>query len=731
MKLVRTGLPVFLVLSACLAWAGDCRLILAGQSDYGNKLGFYLDLEAATTADGNCHMEGVSVNLAVSDGTTWHSRGVVLAWQFDRTHTVVATVAPAYSELAIDGVTVFHQDGGFKPLPGPVLVEQVPDWASSPAAYTAVQGDLTMSNSAATVTEPAIGARVPPEVLALSGTGRTVNFTTSSTDTQVFTTSFTLRQTAFPSIPTVPLIDRYGQSIQSTWNGKVRQDSDLPASDAVEAAWLSTLSPPCGYDAWGGLTTAGWRQTATGFYTIAKRNGYWWLITPQGNPLFYTGMSAAPALTWEMTPVSGRLGMFADLPAKTDPLYSAAWGHNVWNESGDNDYFAFIAANLIRKFGSDWQAKELALTERRIHAWGFSGLGKWSTNVGNLPLLPVLSSWTPTLVSGGHIDPFDARSQATFQTDIGSQVSSLKNDPKILGWSYQNEYQGIVTAAETQQILQLNSGTPAKRAMLDYAVNTLYQGSLSKLTASWQLTAPTQSALYLASPVPPAADLESLREYYENEIHKFIYQTFKQADPNHLYFGFWIAPGWWVNESDWRIAAANCDVLGYDRYAFNFLTPDLTALLAQIDKPSFIGEFSFPPTYDLARGFAVYPSANAEDEASAGDAYARWVSDAASEQTTVGLMWFMYRDDPLTGRGPGNGPLPVYSESYAMGAADSADRPKYELVSRMRDANLASGNRRLVLTDPHVGQPPRGRISPSGARPNSCRDRLPARADRD
>ena len=159
---------------------------------------------------------------------------------------------------------------------------------------------------------------------------------------------------------------------------------------------------------------------------------------------------------------------------------------------------------------------------------------------------------------------------------------------------------------------------------------------------------------------------------------------------------------------------------------FSLLTPDLVALLHRLDKPSLIGEFSFPMTYDLVRGFAIYQSANARDDSSAGDAYTQWLMDAASEPTTVGVMWFQYRDEPLSGRGPGSGPLPVYGEHFAFGVADTADRPKYQLVSKMRDANLASGVRRLVMTDPHVGQPPRGRISPSGGRPNDCRDRLPA-----
>ena len=40
----------------------------------------------------------------------------------------------------------------------------------------------------------------------------------------------------------------------------------------------------------------------------------------------------------------------------------------------------------------------------------------------------------------------------------------------------------------------------------------------------------------------------------------------------------------------------------------------------------------------------------------------------------------------------------MYGEHYAFGLVDIADRPKWELVTRMRDANLRASQRRLDLT---------------------------------
>jgi hypothetical protein len=159
-------------------------------------------------------------------------------------------------------------------------------------------------------------------------------------------------------------------------------------------------------------------------------------------------------------------------------------------------------------------------------------------------------------------------------------------------------------------------------------------------------------------------------------------------------------------------------VIGYDRYAFELLMPDLTPLLARQDKPTLIGEFSFPPTYGLVRGFGVYQAANARDDAGAGSAYARWLAEASAEPTTVGVMWFQYRDEPLTGRGPGQGAEPVYGEDYAFGTTDVTDRPKYDLVSRMRVANIAAARKRLALTDTAAPTSGRKRILDVDAAPH-------------
>ena len=707
----------FLV-AAAIAWSlaahveADCRLILADQSDYSGNLGFYVDLEALSAGDGFCHLNTLTMYTGVADGAHWRYPRFVPAagWQYGVPYDVVVTIAPSNTTVQVNGATVTQSAGAFMPHNGDITLDEIPTWAASNAVFSAIQGDFQISNSSATARFSNAAASVPADVLALSGPlTTTLPFTSSATDTQVIQTSFTL-QPAPAANETVPLIDPYGQSAQSTWTGKVASDSDLAADDAAEQTWLQQHPPAQNADAWGGMTNAGWSVAGTGYYTTARHNGYWWLISPAGNPLFYTGLCGPPALAWDVTPITGRPWEFASIPPNSGAT-AAGWAFDPWGVGDNTSYFSFVTANLIAKFGANWRSLSTARSAARLPRWGFTGLGKWSGATGKLPNVPVLYVNSPIL-STGHIDPFDTAMTTQFRSGLATQMQNYLSDGSpIVGWSWTNEIQGIVLTTEAQAILELGAGVPAKRAMIDDAVSQLYGGSVTSAAAAWGVQATTSAQLYATSPTPPAADLESMREFYENAVHHFVYTAFKTLDPNRLYFGYWIVPGWWADPSDWRIAANNCDVLGYDRYAFELMTPDLKALLAQIDKPTIIGEFSFPPTYNLARGFGVYGSANAVDDASAGILYQRWVWEAASEPTTVGVMWFQYRDEPVSGRGPcptGQPDTLVCGEHFAFGAADVTDRPKYDLVERMREANLCAGPLRLAVSAPSSRNAHRG-----------------------
>ena len=691
----------FALLLPVAALANDCRFILADQSNWFANSGFYINLESSTGSSTYCPMAALSLDMGVGDGSQWRFIWWAPAWVVNHDYTVTAVIAPDRTNLYLDGKPAGEIDAGFAGLSGQQLISGMPPYGDTGASdYLVSQSALTAQAGAAAPMSSAFPAAqsAPLTMLAPGTVGQPLAFTFTTGDTLTITAVF--RLTASPSDPKTyaPYIDTYGQSLYASFPGKIHTDADLQAAAAEEQTQLAAWGMPTGYDAWGGVMNAGWQDTATGFFHVVQHNGVWWLVSPAGNPCFYIGLDTAPLATGNNTPVTAREWEFATLPPQRPP-YNSAWNWGDWG-NGTIESASFDTWNLIRKYGDTWQNTANNLTVERMQTWGFSGFGKWSSATGNLPIMPVLfANNVPVLVN--HPDIFDPQVQAIFQAALAAQIQGSINDPSIVGWSYTNEYDGIITPDEISAILA-NGAVPAKRALIDNALSTIYGGSVAAMAAAWGVAASSTNDLYNATPNAPPADIETLREYYADQFYAYLYQTVKSIDPNHLYFGFWIVPGWWVNQTDWQLIAAHVDVIGYDRYSPVFQDSLLESLARSTARPIFLGEYSFPPHYTLVRGYQVYPAAFATDDAQAGAMYQTNLESATRNPWCVGVAWFEYRDEPVSGRGfygETDTDL-VEGENYAFGMVDVADRPKYDLVNQVRTANLAAAQRRLAFAPP-------------------------------
>ena len=166
----------------------------------------------------------------------------------------------------------------------------------------------------------------------------------------------------------------------------------------------------------------------------------------------------------------------------------------------------------------------------------------------------------------------------------------------------------------------------------------------------------------------------------------------KSIDPNHLFLGWWIVPNWWINSQDWVMQAANTDVVGFDYYVPKFVEPYLDALIQAAGKPVLIGEFSFPAGYLGMRGFDLsqYALNLGTSDSDSGDRYAQWLTDTSAYPYMIGVSWFEYRDEPISGRGPGSGPAIIIGEHDAFGLVDVTDNPKFDLITKVLAANIAA-----------------------------------------
>lgn len=687
---------VVLVLSiACTAALAqsNCRLYLAAQYDWTSKTGFYLDLEGPTLAK-------LPLILGVADGNQWVFNSVTPPFEFDRQYAIRAIIRDKASEVYLDGERVITSTGGFLPMQRTLDASDRPAWANDPGDWVGAVGAMSVSveRYGEVAQSHKFGfteaARAVPLMQFEPGHTQSAALDVRPGDT--VTIDLTLQFASSNTRAWAPYIDRYGQSVHAEWPEKVRSDEDLVADIASEDHALAQMPPSPDYDPYGGYLRAGWKEEATGFFRTLYREDKWWLITPEGNPCFYTGVCNVPALGWETTPITDREYLFQELPPR-DGQWGASWGRNHWGINDGTEYVCFYTANLIRKYGADrWQeaASERAL--RRLKSWGFSGGGKWG-GPDTVVTTPVLHRWgTPHLA--GHPDVFDPAVRARFREELAEQITPRKDDPMVLGWSLGNEYDEHIKPDEITKTMQMAETVPAKRALIDHVLGGRYAGSVRDAAAAWKMEAETVEGLYAGKPDLPAEDLETMRRHYADRYYELAYTTAKTIDPNHLYLGFWIVPGWWVNEEDWHIAAKYCDVIGYDRYRLEYPEERLDRLQKAAGKPALCGEFSFPSWYAGQRGFGKYGVATESDEES-GSRYHDWVRAAADDPYCVGLIWFIFRDQPLTGRGPGRGDQLVFGEHFAFGLITETDRPKWPMVKQAREANLSAAPWRLGQED--------------------------------
>src|SRR6185437_8791310 len=90
-----------------------------------------------------------------------------------------------------------------------------------------------------------------------------------------------------------PLVDEFGQWIESKWDGKAGSVDQLKKDWAQEAESLP--QGDYGYCRYGGYRKT--KARATGFFRVEEVNRRWWFVDPDGHLFFSTGADVtSPAI---------------------------------------------------------------------------------------------------------------------------------------------------------------------------------------------------------------------------------------------------------------------------------------------------------------------------------------------------------------------------------------------------------------------------------------------------
>jgi hypothetical protein len=502
------------------------------------------------------------------------------------------------------------------------------------------------------------------------------------------------------------IVDRYGQYTRGQWPEKVGSDAALRAAVRVDAG-----QAPASADAYGGQ--AGPVLERTGWFHVQKRDGRWWLVTPEGHAFFSLGVNAVAA-DGGRSYVQGREFMFTGLPPDRGE-WAAFYGTGDSRRPGQaasrgiaynhGRWFDFYQANLRRVDGNGWPTAWRRRTLDRLQGWGFNTLGNWSdAALGRAHRLPYTRSINiagdyASVASGydywGRMpDPFDPRFAAATEAAVARASAGVVDDPWLLGYFADNELAWAGAGPQGRWGLAVGTlageaHSPAKQAFIamlrkQYATPQRLGGAWGIELRSWQAL---EAAGY-AAPMPQEAHPAIARDYarwlrhYADAYFRTVVAAIRRHDPHHLFLGGRFA----VYTPEAVAACARyCDVVSFNAYADLPQHHVDAALMHALDRPLLVSEFHFGSDDRGPFGAGVVPVAN---EAARGEAYARYLAAAVANPLVVGVHWFEYADQPVTGR-------LLDGENAHVGLVGITDIPFAGFVQAVRAANLrAAASRR-------------------------------------
>jgi hypothetical protein len=268
MKTIGIMLVLVMAQLSSMARAEQNQFWLAAQHDWGAMKGFFLTVANEYPTGQLAQLSAAKLTLGVGDGSNWHYLSHEAKWELNKPYRAKAVITASAVELWLDGVQVARQDLRFVAAPRPVAFSEQPSFLRGPAEYTVRQAAFRAS-AGSQIERTLDASKLPVQLRLLNPAAGAGREELAVTDHVTVEADF-----AFESVPNLralaPFIDRFGQSVHADWPGKVRDESELRAAHDEEQKRLAEWPAPDRRDAFGGLTDAGWKQQATGFYTTIK-----------------------------------------------------------------------------------------------------------------------------------------------------------------------------------------------------------------------------------------------------------------------------------------------------------------------------------------------------------------------------------------------------------------------------------------------------------------------------
>lgn len=477
-----------------------------------------------------------------------------------------------------------------------------------------------------------------------------------------------------PLLPEGPLLDRFGQSRQRQWPGKIENEGALVRQirqtfqDARSAGWPASLSR------WGG-----WRErqfAATGFFRVQNDGRRWWLVDPDGCAFWSCGPDCVCP---DVTAACGDLlTALEEAPGPASPNEDLVFPRDA---TGQVQGVNFLALNLRRTFGPSWHKEWKEAMPGHLRHLGFNTVANWSdwraaSDRGFPYVLPLNPRFDRTpMVFRDFPDVYDP----SFAQDAAAFAESLRTtaaDPAMIGYFLMNEPSwGFSTLLPAEGML-INAPTCRTRRAFAEWLRDKY-GCDQAFAEAWGINAGFAEVADgpWTHPLGVRAhpDLEAFSAVMAQKFFGELAAACRRVDANHLNLGIrcYTVPEAWLVDS-----MRSFDVFSFNCYDEVVPSERMAALCATLGMPALVGEWHFGA---LDRGLPATGIGRVATQEARGIAYRRYVEDAAYRTWCVGVHWFTLYDESTLGRGDG--------ENYQIGFIDVCHGLYSEIAAAARTSH--------------------------------------------
>jgi hypothetical protein len=481
--------------------------------------------------------------------------------------------------------------------------------------------------------------------------------------------------------------DQFGQYTRRFWSDRITSQNDLLNKRALENLYLNSKFPA---DEIYGTSRFGAPETAGRWRLEKGPSGKWYIVTPFDRFMWSLGVSAVH--DDQYTPVEGRANYFTNLPSESG--WTGAFYEVKQTNQGPRKSYNFMRQNLTIKYGQDYGPAWIQTLKRRLPAWGFNTVGIQSDERlydSSMPYTVILSTDDfPKRLSTPYVhwnklpDPYDPNFQSWTDAKMAAGLAKYNRSTGFMGVYVDNELswgdESTVRRRYNVALGALNapSSQPAKAALISYLTNKY--GSVSKLNSAWGTSFSSWSSVQNLSGYYPSSVSGWMKVDFEEYQRQFAVQYFRtvrvalnRAGCTGLYLGSRFSG---YTPEAVRGAALYCNVLSYNFYRYASAIP--WDYLETVGRPVMISEWCFTA---LDRGSFGGAPETPNYLARAAQIRA-WLSTAVSRPNIIGVQWYSYADQPITGRWSDG-------ENMGRGLVDIADTPYYETVDVFRDISLS------------------------------------------